>query len=87
MTKEIFPPESWARNYNSTNLKRYEYYYMLRELKIDFLKQTAYRDGHNEFRDYVKETAGIGLQFQDNMITEQFDIVDEEKFFIFKLKQ
>ena len=85
--KEIFPPESWP-SIQENKLKRYEYYGMLRELKGDFLKATQDpRPAHSDFSDYVEERTGIRMQFQGSMITEHYTVIDEEKFFLFKLKQ
>jgi hypothetical protein len=86
MMQEIFPPESWP-SIKENKLKRYEYYGMLRNLKGDFLKATQDpRPAHTDFCAYVEETTGIRMHLEGSMITEHYTVVDDEKFFLFKLK-
>jgi len=85
--KETFPPESWP-SVQENKLKRNEYYHMLRKLKDDFLRATVNaKDTPTDFSKYVEETTGLRMHFQGSMITEQYTVIDREKFFLFKLKQ
>ena len=79
--KEIFPPESWTES----RLKRNEYFGMLRKLKDEYhLSKSA----GNGFISYIEDTAGIRPIMHDgNMFTDHYTIVDEEKYFLYKLKQ
>lgn len=71
-----------------TRLKRNEYYNMLRHLKNDFLKTTTDTgSSYDGFSDYVEEVTGIRMRFEGNMITENYTVVDREKFFLYKLKE
>lgn len=79
--KEIFPPESWQ----DTRMKRNEYFSMLRNLKDDYHKSDSASNG---FLSYIEDTVGIRPIMHDgNMFTENYSVVDEEKYFLYKLKQ
>jgi len=82
--KEIFPPESWYE----AKEKRNEYFVMLRRLKNQYVvdKSNNYnsKDG---FTQYVEDLIGIRIKLDGGMITDQYTIVDKEKYFLYKLKQ
>lgn len=83
--KETFPPESWP-SIQENKLKRNEYFAMLREIKSDFLKDIK-TGSSADFTVYVEEKTGLRMQYQGSMISEHYTVVDEQKFFLFKLKQ
>lgn len=69
-------------------IKRNEYYHMLRKLKDDYLRETTENTNElSEFADYVENRIGLRMQFSSGMITEQYAVVDREKYFLYKLKQ
>jgi hypothetical protein len=82
MKDVIFPPESWTTMKDS-RIKRNEYFDMLRVLKFEQAKSKSSKS----FSDYVEEQVGIRIQFVSGMITGDYTIVDEEKYFLYKLKQ
>ena len=77
----IFPPESWDSM--TSRIKRNEYFSMLRDLKTELVNSKS----SDSFSDYVEQKTGIRIQFSGAMITDQYTVVDEEKYFLYKLKQ
>lgn len=72
----------------ATNIKRKEYYHMLRKLKDDYLRETLTTTNElGEFANYVENRIGLRMQFSGGMITEEYIVVDQEKYFLYKLKQ
>lgn len=82
MKDVIFPPESWTSMQDS-RIKRNEYFDMLRVLKFELINSKA----STGFADYVEQQTGIRIQFSGAMITGDYTIVNEEKYFLYKLKQ
>ena len=82
MKDVIFPPESWTSMQDS-RIKRNEYFDMLRVLKYELVTSKA----PTSFTDYVEQRTGIRIQFDGSMITGDYKIVNEEKYFLYKLKQ
>ena len=82
MKDVIFPPESWTSMQDS-RIKRNEYFDMLRRLKFELVASKA----PTSFTDYVEQQTGIRIQFSGAMITGNYTIVNEEKYFLYKLKQ
>lgn len=82
MKDVIFPPESWT-TMQDHRIKRMEYFDMLRVLKFELVASKE----PTSFADYVEERTGIRIQFSGAMITGDYTIVNEEKYFLYKLKQ
>lgn len=69
----------------SGNDERDRYWLQLRRVR------TEYDSVHKHFtlsgfRHYLVENYGIEIRYNNDDITDQFKIIDEEKYLIFKLK-
>ena len=69
----------------SGNTGRDQYWLQLRHVR------TEYDAAHKQFtlsgfRHYLIENYGIEIQYNDNNITDEFKIINEEKYLIFKSK-
>ena len=64
---------------------RWKFWEVLKTLRTEFLKE--HDDFHaEEFVDWVRKTHGIALELNATGITDNYIIVDEKKYIIFKLK-
>jgi hypothetical protein len=69
----------------SGNADRDRYWLQLRQARTEY-------DAEHEhftlsgFRHYLIENYGIEIRYSNDKITEEFQIVDEQKYLIFKLK-
>lgn len=71
--------------------KRNQYWSMLRQAKIDFIKLTdqasvEYEIGEDAFYYYLRHNYGVQIELIDGNIAGDYAIVDEKKYLLFLLK-
>ena len=70
--------------------KRWDYWAMLRKAKDEYIKETGQENEPGlipyKFYEHLESVYGIKLRTGPDGITDKFDIVDEQKYLIFKLR-
>ena len=69
----------------SGNNRRDQYWTQLRRVRQEF-DETNQSFTLSAFRHYLIENYGIEIYYSDSKITDEFKIVDEQKYLVFSLK-
>jgi len=64
---------------------RWTYWAALKGVRIEWMESRTEFDV-KEFLDYVRDTYGISANADNGMITDKWEVIDEQKYLIFLLK-